>query len=58
MEKITYEELHNLYSSPYIIRKIQSRSMRWAGHIARMAEMRNAYKIVDGKRKGKGPLWR
>jgi hypothetical protein len=30
------EELHDLYSSPSIIRIIKSRSMRWAGHVARM----------------------
>jgi hypothetical protein len=30
------EELHNLYSSPTIIRVIKSRRMRWAGHVARM----------------------
>jgi hypothetical protein len=30
------EELHNLYSSPSIIRIIKSRRMRWAGHVARM----------------------
>jgi hypothetical protein len=30
------EELHNLYSSPSIIRMIKSRRMRWAGHVARM----------------------
>jgi hypothetical protein len=30
------EELHNLYSSPKIIRMIKSRRMRWAGHVARM----------------------
>jgi ribosomal protein L28 len=29
-------KLHNLYSSPNIIRMIKSRSMRWAGHVARM----------------------
>jgi hypothetical protein len=29
------EELHNLYSSPNIIRVIKSRRMRWAGHVAR-----------------------
>jgi hypothetical protein len=28
--------LHNLYSSPSIIRMIKSKSMRWAGHVARM----------------------
>jgi hypothetical protein len=30
------EELHNLHSSPNIIRMIKSRRMRWAGHVARM----------------------
>jgi hypothetical protein len=30
------EELHNLYSSPNIIRMIKSRRMRWARHVARM----------------------
>jgi hypothetical protein len=33
-------ELHNLYSSPDIIRQIKSRRMRWAGHVARMGEGR------------------
>jgi hypothetical protein len=37
------EELHNLYSSPSIIRIINSRWMRWAGHVARMREKRNVY---------------
>jgi hypothetical protein len=36
------EELHNLYASPFIIRAIKSRRMRWAGHVARMIKMRNA----------------
>jgi hypothetical protein len=35
-------ELHNLCSSPDIIRQIKSRRMRWAGHVARMGEGRNA----------------
>jgi hypothetical protein len=34
--KLHNEELHNLYSSPNIIRKIKSRRMIWAGHVARM----------------------
>jgi hypothetical protein len=41
--KLHYEELHNLYSSPSIIRIIKSRRMRWAGHVTRMGEKRNAY---------------
>jgi hypothetical protein len=36
--KLHNEELHNLYSSPDIIRMIKSRRMRWAGHVARMGE--------------------
>jgi hypothetical protein len=31
--KLHNEELHNLYSSPNIIRMIMSRRMRWAGHV-------------------------
>jgi hypothetical protein len=41
--KLHNEELHDLYSSPSIIRIIKMRRMRWAGHVARMGEKRNAY---------------
>jgi hypothetical protein len=34
--KLHNEELHNFYSSHSIIRIIESRRMRWAGHVARM----------------------
>jgi hypothetical protein len=54
----TSEELHNLYSSPSIIRIIKSRRMRWAGQVARMGEKRNAYRILVGKPEGKRPLGR
>jgi hypothetical protein len=37
---------------------ITSRRMRWAGHVARMGEMRNAYRILVGKPEGKRPLER
>jgi hypothetical protein len=47
--KLHNEELHNLYSSPNIIRMIKSRRMRWAGHVARMVEKRNVYSILVGK---------
>jgi len=43
--RLRNEELHNLYSSPNSIRVIKSRWMRWAGHVARMGEIRNAYNI-------------
>jgi hypothetical protein len=45
------EDLHNLYSSPIIIRMIKSKRMRWAGHVASMGEKRNAWKILVGKKK-------
>jgi hypothetical protein len=44
--KLHNEELHNLYSSPTIIRMIKSRRMRWAGHVARMVDKRNAYRLL------------
>jgi hypothetical protein len=37
---------------------IKSRRMRWAGHVARMGEKRNAYRILVGKPKGQRPLGR
>jgi hypothetical protein len=39
IEKLHNEELHNLYSSPNIIRMIKSRRMKWAGHVARMGKL-------------------
>jgi hypothetical protein len=53
--KLHNEELHNLYSSPSIIRMIKSRRMGWAWHVARMVEKRNAYRILVGKPEGKRP---
>jgi hypothetical protein len=50
------EELHNLYSSPDIIRQIKSRRMRWSGHVARMGEERNVYKVLVGNPKERGRL--
>jgi hypothetical protein len=52
------EELHNLCSSPSIIRMIKSRRMRWAGNVARMGAKKNAYRILEGKSEGKRPLGR
>jgi hypothetical protein len=56
VRRLYNEELHNLYPSPNIIRVIKSRRMRWAGHIARMRDIRNAYNIVVGKLEGKSHL--
>jgi hypothetical protein len=51
--KLHNEKLHNLYSSSNIIRMIKSRRMRWAGHVARRGEKRNAYRILVRKSEGK-----
>jgi hypothetical protein len=56
--KLHNEELHDLYSSPSIIRIIKSRWMGWAGHAARMREKRNAYKILMRNPEGRRPLGR
>jgi hypothetical protein len=56
--KLHNEELHDLYSSANIIRIIKSRRMRWAGHVPRMGERRNAYRLLVGKPEGKRPLGR
>jgi hypothetical protein len=56
--KLLKEELHNLYYSPNIIKMIKSRRIRLAGHVARMEEKRNAYRILVGKPERKGPLRR
>jgi hypothetical protein len=52
-KKLHNEELHDLYSSPSIIRIIKSRRMRWAGHVARMG-----IRLLVGKPEGKRPLGR
>jgi hypothetical protein len=51
--KLHTEELHDLYSSPSIIRIIKSRKMRWTGHVARMGKKRNVYRLLVGKPEGK-----
>jgi hypothetical protein len=56
--KLHNEELHNLYSSPDIIRQVKSRRMRWAWHVACMGEERKVYKVLLGKPEGKRPLGR
>jgi hypothetical protein len=56
--KMHNKELHDLYSSPSIIRIIKSRRMRWAGHVARMGEKRNSYRLLVGKPEGKRTLGR
>jgi hypothetical protein len=47
--KLHNGEFYNLHYSPNIIRMIKSRTMRWAGHVARMGEKRNESRILVGK---------
>ncbi|KAJ4436577.1 hypothetical protein ANN_16610 [Periplaneta americana] len=56
--KLHNTELHALYSSRDIIRNLNSRRLRWAGHVARMGESRNAYRVLVGRPEGKRPLGR
>jgi hypothetical protein len=56
--KLHNEELHILYSSANIIRQINSWRIRWAGHVPRMGEERNMYKVLMRNPEGKSPLGR
>jgi hypothetical protein len=47
--KLHDKELNDLYSSPNNIRKIKTRSLRWAGHAARMEERRSLYRVLVGE---------
>ena len=51
------EELHDFYSSDDIC-VINSRNTRWSGNVARMGEMRGAYRVLEGRPEGKRPLGR
>jgi hypothetical protein len=55
--KLHDDEIHSLYSSPNIVRVIQSRRMRWAGHVACMGG-RDVYRVLVGGPEGKRPLGR
>jgi hypothetical protein len=54
--KLHNDELHSLYSSLNIVMVIKSRRLRWAGHVARMAEGRGVYRVLVGRPESKRPL--
>jgi hypothetical protein len=56
--KLHNDELHNLYSSPNIVRVIKSRKLSGTGHGARMGEGRGVYRVLVGRAEGKRPLGR
>jgi hypothetical protein len=56
--KLHNDELHNLYSSPNIVRVIKSRKMRCARHVAHVGDGRGVYGVLVGRPEGKRPLGR
>jgi hypothetical protein len=58
LRKLHNEELHDLNFTPSIIRIIKSRRIMWVGHVTRMGEKRNAYRLLVGKPEGKRSLRR
>jgi hypothetical protein len=56
--KLHNEELNGLYSLPNIVRVIKSRRLKWAGHVARVGEVRGVYRALVGKPEGRRPLGR
>jgi hypothetical protein len=54
--RIRNKELHDLYSSPNIIRVIKSRRMGWAGHVARMGDRTGTYRVLIGRPEEQRPL--
>jgi hypothetical protein len=54
--KLHNVEFHNCYSSPNLIRMINSSRMRWEVHAACMGETRNANRVLMEKLKEKRPL--
>jgi len=56
--KLHNKELSDLYSLPNIVRMVQARRMRWAGHVARMGEGRGVHRVLVGRPEGKRPLGR
>jgi hypothetical protein len=57
-DRMSYDELHSLYSSLNIVRVIKSRRLRWVGHVARMGKGKGVYRVLVGTPEGKRPLGR
>jgi hypothetical protein len=51
--KLYSEKLHDLYSSPSIIKLTKSRWVRWAEHVARMGRRRRTCIVIGRKARGK-----
>jgi len=57
-ERLHNEELHDLYSSPDVVRVIKARRIGWTGNVARMAESRCGHRVIVGKAEGRRSLER
>jgi hypothetical protein len=56
--KLHNEELNDVYSLSNIVRVVNPRGMRWAGHVACMGDDRHVHRVLVGKPEGKRPLGR
>ena len=56
--KLHNKDLSDLYPLPSIVRVVKSKSMKWAGHVARMGEERVVYRVLVEKPGGKSPMGR
>jgi hypothetical protein len=56
--KLHTEGLNGMYCSPHTVRVVKLRRMRWAGHVARMREVRGVCRVLVGKPEGKRILGR
>ena len=56
--KLHNEELTDLYTSHNVVLVMKLRRIKWAGHVARMGDRRDVYRILVGKAEGKRPLGR
>jgi hypothetical protein len=56
--KLHNEELNDLYCSPSIVRVVKSIRMRWAGHVARMSDRRDVFRVLMRKPEDKRPMGR
>jgi hypothetical protein len=56
--RLRNEELYNNTRHQILLDVIKSRRNSWAGNVAHMGAMRNAYKILVSKPEGKKPVGR
>jgi hypothetical protein len=55
-----WRKLHTVELNDYssnILRVMNSRRMRWVGHVACMGEGRGVYRVLVGKPEGRRPFW-